>query len=241
MIRIRVLLICLCLTYYINAFTQPEITLFTDIGSTNVTQEYFLKSATLGQYSFGKNQAEAGFLFNLKSTTENTFAGYRLQASRDLKIKNWPFKIQGFWIQTIYSDLLRETNWGAVIRIPMKHFDATLGTEFRTYAFRDDAIQTYGIENDAAKLNESFNFIYSFSYNLKPPENRWNAGLCITNFDYFIVNQETNPIFSLKGSYKFKAPISLVTQAWYESSGVLNSYANYYGFFFRTGIIWYIQ
>jgi len=241
MMRILLLLFFICLSYYINAFSQAKITLFTDVGSTNVTDEYFLKSATIGQYSFGKNQVEAGFLFNLKTTDENSFGGYQLLASRDFKIKNRPFKIQGFWLQTIYSDLLRETNWGTAISIQMKHFGATLGTEFRTYAFRDDAIRTYGIEDGAAKLKEPFNFIYSLTYNLKPPENRWNAGLSITNFDYFTVNQETNPIFSLKGSYKFKGPISLVTEAWYETSGVFNLYANYYGFYFRTGIIWYIQ
>jgi hypothetical protein len=241
MIRTVVLSLCLYLSYYTNAYPQTNITLFTDVGSTNVTQEYFLKSATMGQYSFGKNQVEAGFLFNLKTTNENTLGGYQFQASRDLSIKNWPFKIQGFWLQTIFSDLLRETNWGIALKKPTKHFEILIGTEFRTYAFRDDAIQTYGIENEATKMHENFNLIYSVGFNLKPPENIWNAGLSVTNFDYFFINQETNPILCLKGSYKFKAPISLISQFWFEESGIANVYANYYGFYFRTGIIWYIQ
>ncbi len=44
-ISTRILLICLFLSYYYSGFSQLEINLFTDVGSTNVTQEYFLKSA----------------------------------------------------------------------------------------------------------------------------------------------------------------------------------------------------
>lgn len=195
----------------------------------------------MGRYCIGKNQFDAGFLFNIKTTNEKAFGGYRLQASRRLAIKSWPLDLQFFGLQTIYSNLLRETNWGAFIQKQGKHFDIRLGTGFRTFAFRNYAIKKYGIEEEATKLHENFNLIYSFGYHLKPPASNWNIGLSVTNVDYFMVNQETNPIFCLEGSYKLKDSISLLTQFWYEPAGVFNIYANYFGFFVRTGIIWNLE
>lgn len=238
MIRNWVLPLFLCLSYCITGFSQSDVSLHIDIGSTNVAPDIFLKSAAMGRYRIGKNQFEAGFLLNSKATQGNAFGGYRLQASRKLAINNRPLNIQFFWLQTIHSDLLRETNWGTSIRKQAKHLDIMVGTEFRTYAFRNYAIEKYGIVEEATKLHEDFNVIYSLSYNLKSPGSYWNVGLSVTNLDYFMVNQETNPLFCLRGSYKLKAPISLLTQFWYEPAGVFNIYANYFGSFIRTGILW---
>jgi hypothetical protein len=156
-------------------------------------------------------------------------------------IKSTPIELQGFFLFNPFSDILRETNWGILLKSRLKHFDLALGTDFRTYAYSKKAINDYGIEKNAAKIHEPFNLIYSFSYYLKPTEDKWNIGLSVTNIDYFIINQETNPTLSLRGLYKLKSPLSLFAQAWYEPAGVLNLNINYFGFFIRTGIIWDIN
>jgi len=237
-ISLRVLLVCFCLTYYEYLFSQPELHLYTDVGTTNVSQGYFLKSATVGKYSFGKNQIETGFLFNLKNNNENTLSGLRALISRDLKVRQRPFKLQGFLLQKTYSDILRETNWGALAKFNTDHFDVLIGTNFRTYAYRDEAINVYHIKGKFAKIHEPYNLMYEVSYNLKPPAYYWNLGISVTNIDKFKITQETNPLFNLHGQYKISQPIYLVTQIWYEPAGIFNIYANYFGFFVRTGIIW---
>lgn len=219
-------------------FSQSELHLYTDAGTSNVSQGYFLKSATVGYFVFGNNQLETGFLLNLIDNNENTLSGIRVLISRDLKIRQKPFNIKGFLLETAHSDILRETNWGALVQFNTDHFDVHIGTNFRTYAFREMAINVYHMNRKFTKINEPFNLMYEISYNLKPPANCWNLGISVTNIDKFKITQETNPLFNLHGQYKISKPICLVSQIWYEPAGIFNIYANYFGFFVRTGIIW---
>ncbi|MCD6597395.1 MAG: hypothetical protein J7L04_06895, partial [Bacteroidales bacterium] len=121
-----------------------------------------------------------------------------------------------------------------------KHFIIRIGTNFKTYALNKKAISNYEIDTDT-KIKENWNLMYSFSYYLKSFDNLWNVGISITNFDYFIINQETNPVFNLNAWYKPGTPLKLFIETWYKSSGAFNLSVNYFGFFVRTGIIWNIQ
>ena len=114
---------------------QPQVTAYTDLGQTSVSDGLFIKTAGLGRYKFGKNRVEAGFQFDLKSNNENTISGYSISASRELLIKNFPFEVQGFYILTPFSDIFRETNWGVMLNIKRDHFVLSIGTNFRTFAF----------------------------------------------------------------------------------------------------------
>ena len=46
--------------------------------------------------------------------------------------------------------------------------------------------------------------MYRLSYYLKPADDKWNVCLSVTNIDYFVINQETNPVLNLSGLYKIK-------------------------------------
>lgn len=224
----------------INLIAQPRVTAYTDLGQTSVSDGLFIKTAGLGQYKYGKNLIETGFQIDLKSNNKNTFSGYNIKASREFKIKDFPFEVQGFYILTPFLDIFRETNWGVMLNIKRDNFVMRIGTNFRTFAFTQKAIEYYELP-ESSKIHENWNLMYSFSYCLKPLENYWNIGLSITNIDHFIINQETNPIFNLRASYKVSSPINLFVESWYKSAGSFNLSVNYFGFFFRTGIIWDIN
>lgn len=177
---------------------------------------------------------------NLKSENDLFFSGYRFGATQEFAVKQIPFSAQAFFTQN-YDAMLRETNWGLDVSKEWKHIDLVLGTYFKIYSFRNEVIKTYGIEEDAEKLKEPFNLLYSFTYRLKPPGNSWNVGLTVTNFDYFLYNQETNPLFNLNGTYKLNESLELFAQAWFEASGIFNINACYFGYYFRTGIKWNIR
>jgi len=223
-----------------NLIAQPQASAYTDMGKTSVSDGFYIKTAGLAHYQFGKNRVETGFQLDLKSNSENVFSGYNIKASREVQIKNFSFEVQGFYIWTPFSDILRETNLGLLLHVKRNHFIIKLGTNFRTFAFTQNAIKYYELK-EGTKIHEYWNILYSFSYYLKPIENYWNIGLSMTNIDHFIINQETNPVFNLRALYEVSSPINLFAESWYKSAGAFNLSVNYFGFFFRTGIIWDIN
>ncbi len=228
----------LLLLISINVLAQPGLNLYADFGSNNVSRGLFIKSAALGYYKFGKNTVETGFQADLKNYNNQVFPGYIIDASRDLRIKNAYMAINGFYTSTITSEIIRESNLGCLLKIKFSHFEMALGTNLRTFSFRQSGITNYAIEKNSSKIHEASNLMYSFSYNLKPAENRWNAGMTITNFDYFTIYQETNPMINLHGSFKINSPLSLYAQTWYKIAGASNLEVNYFGFYIKTGMIW---
>jgi hypothetical protein len=220
---------------------QPALLFYADAGENVVSQGLFLKSAIFGQFKYGKNMAESGFQIDLKSNNKSVFSGYRIDVSREIQIKDKPIELHAFFFRTPFSGILHETNWGPFLKIKRKHFEMAIGTNFRTYSFSRKAVKEYSINKNDAKIHEVFNIIYAFSYNLKPPDNPWNVGLTVTDIDYFSINQETNPMFNMHGFYKLSLPVRLYLEAWYKIAGASNLDVNYFGFYFRTGILWDIK
>jgi len=235
-----VLIVFICFIPEINLIAQFQTTLYTDIGQNVVSDGLFIKMADLANYQFGKNKVEAGLQVDIISNTDRFFSGYNIKASREFMIKSFPLDAQGFFILTPFSDILRETNWGILFGMYRNHFSIRIGTHFRTYAYNQKTIKSYGFETDA-RLHENWNLIYSFDGYVKPINNLWNIGLSVTNIDHFIINQETNPILNVKAGYRIQSTLNLFLESWYKSAGAFNLNVNYFGFFFRTGIIWDIH
>lgn len=213
---------------------------YVDMGSSNVSEGLFIKSAALMQYQFGRNSVEAGIQLDLIGNNKQVFSGYSLRYTRDLQIRKFLLQINGFCIWTPYSDLLRETNWGIVLSGDRKHFSFQLGHGFRSFSFTQRANESYGYNKDD-RIRENWNLIYSFEYHLNPNDYQWNINLAITNMDHFLMNQETNPIFRLHGQGAIGSNQNLFMEVWYKSAGAFNLSVNYFGFFVRTGMIWEIR
>lgn len=211
---------------------------FTDVGTKNISHGLFIKSSLNGSYQFGRNFIESGVIMNLRSNNQHLLPGIRILVSREALGKKKPVEFQGFLIQSTSTDILTETNYGALFKIKRNYYEFALGTNFRTYAFTSYAIQTYHVQNNATRYMEPWNLMYALSLYLKQLNSSWNIGLSVTNFDYFLIYQETNPQINLKGLYQMNARISLFAESWYETSGLLNRYANFFGIFARTGIKW---
>jgi len=80
--------------------------------------------------------------------------------------------------------------------------------------------------------------LYLLGYYLKPQEHNWNVGINVTNIDYYLLNQSTNPLFYLQGEYRPTERMSLFAEAWYKSAGAFNISVNYFGYLFRSGLLW---
>ena len=236
----RVCFAIFCFISGINVMAQPRITAFTDLGQNNVSDGLFIKATGLAAYQFSKYRIETGFQLDIKSNNENVFTGINVNALREFSLGKFSFEMDGFFVWTPYSGILRETNLGLMLNHNRRHFAFTIGTNFRTYAFTNKAIDNYEL-NGNTKIHENWNLMYLIGYYIKPIDNPWNIGLNITNIDHFLINQETNPEFNLRAIYTVKPPIRLFVESWYKSAGSLNLYVNHFGFFFRSGIIWNIN
>lgn len=221
-----------------DLLAQPGLKIYADAGKNNASGSLFIKSAALANYGFGKNRIETGFQIDIKNAGHSIFSGYNVNLSRGQSFKNFLFHLQGIYTWTGHSEILRETNWGALLDMRHKRFEMAIGTNFRTYAFKAGAIDEYKIKEDAGKFHENFNMMYSFGYSLKPTDDGWNAGLAITNFDNFIIEQGVNPALRLRGLYKPGPQVCLYAEAWYLTAGLLNLSMNHFGFNFKTGISW---
>ncbi len=235
---LKVTFILIITSCFLKLKAQPILTFYSDIGKNTYSEALIIRSAFLGNYKLGNYNLRAAFQTNVIYDNNISFSGYRIEGSREFKFKNSLFELNGFGLWTAYSDVLNETNYGCILALKSRHFDLQFGTNFRTYSFRREALERLEIENDDTKIHENFNLMYSFGYYFKPINHRWNAGLSITNIDYFMINQETNPFVNLKGHIKISPQMRLFAGAWYKTAGALNMSSNYFGFLIRGGIVW---
>ena len=236
---------CMCfsliaLMYGMNLSAQPQITAYTEIGTNCISDRFFIKTAGLAAYQFRNNNIEAGLQTDLKSNNEKIASGYEVSLSRRFFIRNYPFEVQSFFILTPFSNLFHATNLGFLTKMRRNHFAIQAGTNFRTYVYHNSRINEYE-SSTTSKIRETWNLMYSFSYYLKPVDHWWNIGLSITDIDHFNINQETNPFWILGTSCKLRSNLRLYGETLYKSAGAFNLHVNYFGFYFRTGLIWNIN
>lgn len=224
----------------IDLSAQINLEMHIDAGENYASEGLFVTTAGFGAYRFGETEIAGGCQFDLKSASGNIFSGFIIKPAREFTIKEFPFKIQGLYVYNRFSESLYEYNWGILANIERNHFIIHIGTNFRTYAITKTAMEKYGIESHK-KIHENWNLMYLVNYNLKPSGHKWNIGLTLTNIDYFIIEQETNPVFNLNAKYKVSPPVTLFVESWHKSSGAFNLRVNHFGFFIRTGVVWEIK
>lgn len=224
-----------------NMDAQLKLESFIDIGENNVSEGVYIKNAYRGNFQYKKYNIEAGIQFDIKSRNPNTLTGIDVIGSRKFLIKNFPFDVKGFFMLNRFSDILYETNYGLRLKTnKLKNVLLEIGTNFKTYSINAAARKEYNIDKSNSKLNENFILMYLVSVYLKSHDSDWNVGFSFTNFDYYTIDQLTNPVINLQMSYKLKPNLTLHLDSWYRRSGIFNISANHFGYFFRTSLKWKI-
>ena len=226
-LKIRLHIVLLFIGFSQFATSQVEATVYTDFGHNQVAG-VFMKSVLAGDYEFNKFHIEAALESDVIGDETKLLAGLNAKFSREFSVKEFEMEGGLFFIFSPYSEILKEYNWGFLLSTERNYLNIKLGTNFRTYLIPN------------GNVSENGNLIYDFSYDLKKADNNWNLGASVTNFDHFLIHQETNPMFNIHGRYKINESLGLKAEIWYQTAGALNLHVNYFGTFLRTGLIWKI-
>lgn len=230
------LIISLVLPKRTNA--QSEITIYTETGTTIVCDLY-LKTAVLAETTIGKIGLGAGIQYDLKNTIRRGLSGYYFDVSREIPIGKFPVRTEVFITQLPFSDYFIETDYGIILNAGFRHFILSSGANFKTYGLskKGDAL---GKDNNSS-INESWNFMYSFSYCIRPITSEWNLLFTLNDYDDFSFSQEINPVLNLEARGQIKKDLKLFIQTSYKSAGVTNTNENFFGIFIKAGILWKIN
>jgi hypothetical protein len=228
----------LCSGLAINA--QVSLEGYLDFGEHQVSEGFYSKFSNINSFEKTTWGAQAGYQLGLVNTPGLTFNSFYGSLYGKLNAGKIPLFIGDEYRWTAFSPYLRETNWVLFVKTTIPHWKFGLGNGIRTYRLSHKAASDQDLSGAETKVIEKWNMMYHLTYFLKPYENRWNLSGSIANYDQFIIQQENNPMFNLRFDYKASSPLSLYSELWYKSAGLMVIKVTYFGIFIRMGVIWKI-
>ena len=226
--------------FTVNTSSQPSLLSFAETGQNNIYNGGYFSCSLSPGCEFGKNNVEGGMLFSFGGEREKNLAAFSLLGEHRFIFLQQSFNITGLYLWKPFSSELRETNWGIVLNLELSHFRFSLGNNYRTYRFSREYIRLNEDIADNSRIVEPLNLIYTFQYNLKKREEKWNLMFSVTNCDYFIIEQETNPMVIFKGCYQINDNIQSFIDIGYKGVGFFNIKVDRFGYFLRLGMKWNI-
>ncbi len=219
---------------------QPAVTGYAEVGGSPVLETYGGGSLIPG-YSYRGFNATAGISWLGSGQKETFLDAVRVQGSYTLAVKkknDLSFAVGWLWKQPSHE--MRETDLLLTAGYRIEHWHFLLGNNFRTYRMSKEYRGETEWPKDETRIREPWNLMYNVSFFLNRRDKIWNIMASVTNVDYFMIEQETNPLFVLKGDYKPVQHVDLFLEAWMKTAGMLNIQVNYYGTLIRLGVIWTI-
>jgi hypothetical protein len=235
----KILLLSLFVLSTTGAYSQYAHSGIFDVGSSTISSGAYFRPATLSTYQYNFLHGSAGLQWTFSGAERSEFSALSLSAGADLNFKGIPFTADLLFRVNPYSALTKETNLGFLLSHNRQHIDIHLGYHMRSYTLKRSSEEVNDLAPDAdLAIREYRNFIYRGRIHLNEAGEQWDIGLSVTNYDHFIIQQETNPLFSLDAFYKIYPSLKINTAIFYQGSGMLNLHPNHYGFYYRIGITW---
>jgi hypothetical protein len=230
------------LSCFISAYAAIDLVNYTDVGSNNMSEGIFLRQATVAMFENGNYSAGSGFLLTFSNQSDRIFTGFCISATGDFRIKKVPFEAGIFYRNNPFSEMMREINYGLLLGYGSDHFRLKLGNNFRFYKLNKSTIEENGLRRGSqTRILEPRNLMYSIEYYIMPADHKWNTAALLTNYDFFLINQETNPMIAGRFLYDPGTRLRIYCEIWYQGAGMFNLQANHFGFYLRTGISWQIK
>lgn len=229
------------LTMAIQGNGQLKQSVYMDAGSSTVSNGLFARPALTTSYGFNSFYGSTGFQWTFSSAERNALSGWFINGGSKFTVREIPFSAHLFYLVNPYTKSIRESNFGGAINHELSRFDIHFGYHIRRYRLNESAIeQGERLSGPALSIWEYRNFIYRGTLHLKKRNAPWNLLVSVTNYDYFLLQQETNPMVSLAGYFRISDAVKIQSSLWYQGSGMSNIHSNHFGFYFRTGIVWQV-
>lgn len=187
-------------------------------------------TAVISEWQF---EARAGV--TLSNERENLFNELKMDVSRDFSIKEKPVTGHVFYLWQPFSAILHEHNAGIVFQHRSNKFSYDIGFNTRIFQLPN----AYAESNDYTQVSiwEPINLMYKITY-YHPFSDQWEFKTSVTNFDVFLIQQETNPMLITNLGYQLSTTSKLYLDLGYLQAGLMNIRVNYFGYFIRGGIQW---
>jgi hypothetical protein len=211
-----------------------------DLGNNNLSNGLYLQFSNTGNFEKKYWGAEAGYQLGLIQPQNVFFNSWYVSSYGKIPIGKLNLVLGGEYLWTAFSPDLREINWIVFTRTTLKHWKFGLGNNSRIYRFSSKTADDNQTVNPESSIIEAWNLMYNIQYMLKPDGNNWNIMAAVTNYDLFVIQQETNPMVNIRFDYSLSEPLRLYSELWYKSSGFLNDQVNYFATYLRIGIQWKI-
>lgn len=242
-IKLKIVLFLMILSSFILKLeAQFKLQNHFDTGSNSMSNGLFISNSTFFDYTKNKTNIKIGTRFDIESQyLFNTFiSGLDMEITQKFPLKKIELSATLQYFTNFFTSTITEHNLALLGGLKSKHFEFLTGLHFRSIVLSEDAIFLNSNTNDRF-IYELWNLVYHLKYSVKPIDHKWNVGLGISNMDYFVINQASNPMFYIFGNYKIIPNLSIFAEYWLQNAGIMNISANYYGSFFRTGIVWKIN
>jgi hypothetical protein len=237
------LIIFFCIVFFfLNYALKGQIATeaYIDLGKNQVSEGLHSQFSNLGFLEKPKWGAETGYQIGIVQPQDVILNSWYLGLYGKIKAGNITLDLGGEYLWTAFTPDLRETNSILFSRTIIHHWQLGFGTGIRTYRLSNKAADDAPLSNSESRITENWNMMYLARYDLKLPDNIWNLSLSFTNYDHFIIQQENNPMYNLRFDYKLNPHLSMYSELWYKTAGLMVIRVTYFGMFIRMGVTWKI-
>lgn len=182
------------------------------------------------QYKGWNFSAGAGAIFSQER--EKKLDALRLSVSKDYTIKEFLFTTHIFYQRSPFSVRLNDQTAGIIFNHKRNRWYFDLGANTRVYSLTNKYKSGTGYSENA--LWEPVNVMYRLTWH-KPVGAKLEINTSITNFDQFLIEQETNPFLIADFQYGVTEKSKIYFDAVYQQSGLFNIKVNYFGYYLRAG------
>jgi hypothetical protein len=223
---------------------QIDLKTFATVGTNPVDNPVFSNVGIYTQTYYKRFYFTYAFDLNLTQREVRPF-----QAIYSSLVYQWQIKENALLLEVnlLYkpsTELVREFNWGVMAKYNTKKWEFDLGTNFKRFNLNKDFSEELS-DNSIDVLKERPGMTYCIKYFLldrSDDSKNYNVNFMLTNFDWFIIEQETNPFVGAGFYYDFNdTDLSVFSHLFYQAAGFNNIRVNYFGLYFRAGLTWEIE
>ncbi|PLX06296.1 MAG: hypothetical protein C0596_17645 [Marinilabiliales bacterium] len=227
-----------------SVYAQIDLLVFSTVGTNPVDNPVYVNVGNFSQIYYKKVYLNYGFDFNLTQREIRPFNAFQTECAYQFNIKDNALLIGGRYLYKPSTELVKERNLHFYASYNMPHWKIHLGTNFKSFKLNNSYAENLE-DQSTAILKERPGITYRlqfYLFNRYENERNYNINFMITNIDWFIIEQETNPFVGAGFYYDFKnTNITIYNHLFYQTAGFNNIRVNYFGLYNRIGLKWNIE